>query len=152
MKIIEGKSVTEVKHGIILQQVNCQGVMGSGVAAAIRSKWPIVFDEYSHKCKATSSSYELLGQMNATEVEPKLFVVNLFGQLSYGRESKRYTSYDALDDALNKTAAFMIRHGIQSFDVHHPAIGAGLGNGHWPTISSLIDYNLGSNTTLWLYP
>ena len=35
---------------IIIHQVNCQGAMNSGVAKAIREKWPIVFDKYSKLC------------------------------------------------------------------------------------------------------
>ena len=28
----------------IVQQVNCQGVMGAGLAKAIADKWPVVYD------------------------------------------------------------------------------------------------------------
>jgi len=152
MKLVEGKSVTDVKHGIILQQVNCQGVMGSGVAAAIRGKWPSVFHDYRVHCHAGMTPEDVLGTMNVTEVEPQLFVINLFGQLNYGRENKRYTSYDALDSALVKTQDWMKKHGWFSFDVHHPLVGSGLGGGHWPVVAAMIDHRLGSDTTLWLYP
>lgn len=153
MKLIEGQSVTNVKRGIILQQVNCQGVMGSGVAAAIRKKWPKVFDDYAAHCRTGATPSDVLGSMNGTEVEPQLFVINLFGQLNFGRDkSVRYTLYDALDNALARTELWMKTHGWSSFDVHHPLIGSGLGGGHWPTVASLIDHRLGSNTTLWLYP
>ena len=30
----------------ICHQVNCQGVMGSGIAKSIREKWPVVFEKY----------------------------------------------------------------------------------------------------------
>ena len=153
MKVVEGRSVTEVQRGIILQQVNCQGVMGSGVAAAIRGLWPKVFDDYAAHCRTGMTPSDVLGSINVTEVEPQLFVINLFGQLNYGRDkSVRYTSYDALDKALSQTQRWMKEHGWQSFDVHHPLIGSGLGGGNWQTVSSLIDHHLGSNTTLWLYP
>ena len=45
LKYIKG-DITEIESGIICQQTNCQGVMGSGLAKAIRDKWPKVFDEY----------------------------------------------------------------------------------------------------------
>ena len=47
MKIIN-KDITTLKKGILLQQVNCQNAMGSGVAKAIYTRWPIVKEEY-HK-------------------------------------------------------------------------------------------------------
>lgn len=153
MKVVESKSIIEVKGGIILQQVNCQGVMGSGVAAAIRSKWPNVFDDYKAHCSAYRRPSDMLGSINVSEVEEGLFVVNLFGQLNYGRDvTTRYTSYDALDEALSRTRRWMIEHDLDSSSVHHPAIGSGLGGGHWPTVASLIHQRLGSDTTLWLYP
>ena len=40
------KDITTERHGLIIHGVNCQGVMGSGVALAIRNKWPVVYDEY----------------------------------------------------------------------------------------------------------
>lgn len=152
MKLIEGKSVTDVKRGLILQQVNCQGVMGSGVAAAIRAKWPVVFTDYAQHCRTGVKPSDVLGSTNVTEVEPQLFVINLFGQLNYGRDKKRYTSYDALDEALKRTRAWMDEHKWHSFDVHHPLIGSGLGGAHWPVVAQLIEQHLGLDTTLWLYP
>ena len=35
---------------IICQQVNCMGVMGAGLAAQIRRKWPNVYNEYRKRC------------------------------------------------------------------------------------------------------
>jgi O-acetyl-ADP-ribose deacetylase (regulator of RNase III) len=40
-------NLLEVKEGIITHGVNCQGVMGSGVALAIKQKYPSAF--YSYK-------------------------------------------------------------------------------------------------------
>lgn len=41
MKIIN-KDITTLKKGILIQQVNCQNAMGSGVAKAIYQKLPQV--------------------------------------------------------------------------------------------------------------
>ena len=68
MKIIN-KDITTLKKGILLQQVNCQNAMGSGVAKAIYTKWPIVKED--------------------------LLVVNSFTQLTYGRTGK-HTNEDLL--------------------------------------------------------
>ena len=38
--------ITKSNADYICHQVNCQGVMGSGVAKAIRDKWPQVYEEY----------------------------------------------------------------------------------------------------------
>ena len=46
-------SITFVKQDLttsdadyICHQVNCQGKMNSGVAKAIRERWPVVFEQY----------------------------------------------------------------------------------------------------------
>lgn len=150
MNIVNGRSIAEVQQGLILQQVNCRGVMGSGVAKAIRDKWPKVFDEYKEKCFAKPPS-SLLGTMIPVQVEDGLFVLNLFGQLNYGRElGHRYTSYDALDEALKTTSSWMKKHEFSDLDVHHPLIGSGLGGGNWPIVKALIEQHIGYDTTLWV--
>ena len=44
MKIKHG-DILSVANGIIVHQVNAQGVMGSGLAKQIREKYPMAFDE-----------------------------------------------------------------------------------------------------------
>ena len=43
IKYIKG-DILNVTEGIIVQQVNCFGVMGAGLAKQIRDKWPSVYD------------------------------------------------------------------------------------------------------------
>lgn len=96
--------ITTVTHGVILQQVNCKGVMGCGVALAIRNKWPVVYKQYRKHFKRAK-----LGMIQIIRIELKsafktnaeLFIINLFAQDGYGR-TKRYTNYDALDLCLEK--------------------------------------------------
>ena len=45
MKIIYG-DILNITEGIIRQQVNCMGVMGSGLAKQIRNKYPRVYQKY----------------------------------------------------------------------------------------------------------
>ena len=40
--------ITESNCDIICHQVNCRGAMNSGVAKAIREKWPEVYEQYNH--------------------------------------------------------------------------------------------------------
>lgn len=50
MKIIYG-DILDITEGIICQQVNCMGVMGSGLAKQIKYKYPRVYYEYSNYLK-----------------------------------------------------------------------------------------------------
>lgn len=149
MNIIEGDLLENVKEGLILQQVNAQGVMGSGFAKAVYERWPIVKQLYSTRFSQRSQNCgaDYLGMVQTIEVQPNLYVLNLVAQQYYGRDGKRYTSYDALDTCLETVANL---NKSQNLPVHHPLLGSGLGGGYWPIVECIIEAHLGSNTTLWL--
>lgn len=111
---------------IIVQQVNTQGRMASGLAKAIRNKYPQVYDHYR-------AEYELellkLGYTSYIEVEHNKYVANICGQEFYGRDGKRYTDYEALRTGLEDVK---IMAEALKVDVVIPnKLGCGLGGGDW---------------------
>lgn len=88
--------ITDVTYGIVCHQVNCRGVMGAGVALAIRNKWPVVFTEYR---RAYNNGELVLGNINFVKIKNGLCVGNICSQDRYGRKG-RFTDYDAVDKAL----------------------------------------------------
>ena len=40
------KDITTVEEGVVLHGCNCSGGFGSGVAGAIRKKWPDVYEMF----------------------------------------------------------------------------------------------------------
>jgi O-acetyl-ADP-ribose deacetylase (regulator of RNase III) len=111
---------------IIVQSVNCQGKMGSGLAKAIRDKYPQVYDLYR-------AEYELemleLGYTSYIEVEPDKYVANICGQEFYGYDGKQYTNYDALRNGLEDVK--MMAQALNVDVVIPYRIGCGLGGGDW---------------------
>lgn len=149
-----GNPIEEVKRGIIVQQVNAQGVMGSGFAKAIREKWPQVFEVYARQVGPAYTQHHsgagLMGQCYKVQVDDDLYVANIVGQQFFGKLPKRYTSYDALDDGFRDVAEFA---SVTCLDVHYPLIGCGLGGGDWSIVSAIIDTRLDTiNHTLWELP
>lgn len=57
IRVIDGDLFTTDAR-FIVHQVNCKGVMGSGVAKQVRNKYPHVFVEYKKAC-----SEEMLGKI-----------------------------------------------------------------------------------------
>lgn len=153
MKLHTGQILEEVTSGLILQQVNAQGVMGSGFAKAIREKWPVVWEVYSNTVgpaySQKNSGRDLLGKVIIVEVGPSLYIANIVGQQFFGRENKRYTSYDALDLGLAEIARL---NNDDRLEIHYPPIGCGLGGGKWPIVAQIIEEHLGQNTNLWVQP
>ncbi len=91
---------------VICHQVNCQGVMGSGVAKQVREKYPLVYKEYKKWCDIYSPK-ALLGtaQFIVTDIQYDtsfLGIFNLFGQEKFGYDGKCYTDYNALYKCFEK--------------------------------------------------
>ena len=61
-------SVFDVFSNVIAHQVNCQGVMGSGVAKQIRDRYPEVYTQYKAVCEATTDKSKLLGKALIVEL------------------------------------------------------------------------------------
>lgn len=95
----------------ILHQVNCKGVMGSGVAKQVRDKYPKVYEEYRRWCN-TMPKEHLLGSAQFVPTRdlyntPFRGIVNVYGQYSYGYNGDCYTDYNALRSALKTLYGFL---------------------------------------------
>lgn len=140
------KNILNASDDIILQQVNCRGVMGLGLANAIYEKWPNVRSEYKMYCQGKTPR-DLLGDVQYVKVCDNKIVANIFGQLDYGHDKDVvYTSYTALSEAFKKIAADYGDHSIAI-----PCyIGCGLGRGQWQVVHQLIKEYLGQcNVTIY---
>lgn len=121
----------------ICHQVNCQGVMGAGLAAQIRAHWPNVYEEYKELCiefiwnKSSPLGKILISETKDTATK----IISLFAQGGYGRKG-RYTSYDAFWNCLEA-----LRNTLKPGDtIAFPKnIGCGLGGANWQVIRTMID-------------
>ena len=139
--------------GIIVHGCNAQGVMGSGVALAIKNKWPDVYQQYKDHFD-TKSSWAALGQIIPVVVAPDTYVLNAITQKNYGRDGTRYVSYDAVTACFEKVrgwAEHFKQTENRSVPVNFPLLGAGLGGGDWEIISTIIDRTLGDGIEKYLW-
>lgn len=135
MNIVNG-NLLRVEEGIIVHQVNCQGVMGAGIARQIKSMYPNVFASYAKAC-ASRTSEQLLGRSQVVQVNDRLYVCNLFGQDRYGRD-RRHTDYKAFEKALIELQKKSLAIRLPVFFPF--GIGCGLAGGDWKIISAFIEY------------
>lgn len=118
---------TYIAHGC-----NSYGVMGSGVALAIKTKWPKAYEEYHNYYKECGLD---LGEIISVPCENKV-ILNCITQKHYGRTGDKFVSYDAIDTCM--------KH-IQNLGLDNiamPKIGAGLGGGDWKVIEAIIQSRL----------
>ena len=137
MNFING-NITDVTSGFVCHQVNCQGVMGAGVALAIRRKWKAVYPTYR---EAHRNGNLQLGNVIYVVVGPGLIVANLCGQNRYGRTGV-YTDYEALHKAIHHISETRIaavkQVGIQ-IPVYFPnGMGCRLAGGNWDIVIKII--------------
>lgn len=126
--VVEG-DLLKATVGIIGHQVNCRGVMGSGLAKQIKEKWPEVYDEYYWFYHENKSN--LLGKCQIVYTE-NIIIANLFGQATFGPPGKLYTDYKSLYKALTILRDYAEVHKLT---VGLPyKIGCDRGGGDWTTI------------------
>lgn len=127
-------NLLDVTQGIIVHGCNAQGVMGSGVAKAVKDKYPGAYMYYK---QAVNNSDAELGDVIWYQANEHLVIANAITQEYYGRDGKRYANYAAI--ARGFRLVFM-RWGRFDYEaVYFPKIGAGLGGGDWNIIEQIIN-------------
>lgn len=135
-------NLLDAKEDIIMHQVNCKGVMGSGVARCIKEKWPKTYAFYKEYVKFNDEEFGddkdsgLLGTVLWDKVEAmakgdEKYIAHIFGQYDYRKNGSRecMTDYEALSAGLWKVGTFAKRHG---YSIAMPyGIGCGRGGGDW---------------------
>lgn len=151
IKHVKG-DIFKSKATVIVHQVNCQGVMGSGVAKQVRDLYPNVYVKYKELCdryKESNSSKDLLGiaQIVPTNYGDTRYIANLFAQDSFGN-FKCFTDYDALRKCLIYIS-LQFRH--SSIAIPY-LIGCCRGGGDWNIVYKIIEETLSDcDVTLYEY-
>lgn len=151
MKIVtKTGNLMDVTDGHIVHGCNAQGVMGSGVALAVKNMYPGAFADYRqiHEDEGLE-----LGFAYPYMPSEKLVIWNAITQEGYGQPT-RNCSYDAIQtcfEDINRAVIQADDLGIKQ-EIHIPAIGAGLGGGNWEIIREIIEQTCTMPVTLWVLP
>ena len=154
--IVMNGDLLDAPERVICHQVNCQGRMRSGVAAAIRQKWPEVYESYLDYIELMKTRYNfdndgLLGLVDFVPVgngDDIKTICNMFAQEDYGYDKQMYTSYDAFWRCLYRINSVI----MPGEPIAMPyKIGCGLGGANWEVIQTMIKEVLGDNRDVILY-
>ncbi len=129
----------------IVHGCNAQGVMGAGVARAIRKRYPQAFSAYVNRFATHGLE---LGETIWVDCDPHV-VINAITQDHYGRGPRRYADYDAIERAFRRIDKVALATQAYSGGratppkvidaVGMPLIGAGLAGGSWSRIAHIIE-------------
>ena len=121
---------------VILHQVNCQGVMGGGVARQVKEKYPYVFRGYKLQCDMFNDKSLLLGYIDIYNIEDKRWIINLYAQEAFGYDGKCYTDYDALQECLYNVRNKTDEHKVIAIPY---LMGCHRGGGDWTIVYKMIE-------------
>lgn len=125
----------EEKH--IAHVVNCDGVMGSGLAPQIKKKWPNVFEEYRDFCKLYGNDPKwLLGTSFTVETGDGKVIHNMFAM-----PTMRSFDYYSASLCLNFSRQILMEEddaNDQILAITH-LMGCGLAGGNWKIFSQIIE-------------
>ena len=130
--------ILNVKNGIICHQTNYFGVMGAGVAAAIRSRLltPTLYAKYKNYCLTNGRA--ALGTTQFLDLPDGRILANLFCQddRTSGPE-KTVTRYDCMRQCLYTVRNCAV---MNSLPVYLPyKIGCGIAGGDWKKVKTIIE-------------
>jgi O-acetyl-ADP-ribose deacetylase (regulator of RNase III) len=112
--------------------VNCLGVMGAGVAKALRAKYPAMFEAYRDHC--ANIGLQPGDVFTWTGREPDVIVFNVATQRGFGRGVQ--ATLPAILDGLIMTRRLTKAIGIRSIAM--PRIGCGLGGLSWADVRPIV--------------
>lgn len=125
------------RENVIGHQVNCQGVMGAGLADLVKKKYPHVFEEYKLECQIYKRQRTLMGKCQIVEAETnEKWLANLFGQFEFGRGQKQ-TEEEHLRMALKKMKSYAQEMGLSVALPYQ--LGSGLAGGDWNEVRQIIE-------------
>lgn len=137
MKYIEG-DIREATETFIAHGCNSQGVMGSGVALAIKNKWPKAFEQYRSDLLDNKAAFGDCSFCDISTDDGEKYIMNLITQDQYGTE-KRQVNYAAIVSSLTHAISIAnLDYEIGVDQIAIPKIGAGLGGGDWDIIETIL--------------
>jgi O-acetyl-ADP-ribose deacetylase (regulator of RNase III) len=135
IRYIEG-DLFNTEYEYILHGCNSKGVMGSGVAKAVRALYPEAYEQYTVWC---SKGFRLGTSLLVSCGEKT--IINAVTQQNYGKAAEqlgpnpvRYVSYDAVADIFVELERL-----IPNATVAMPLVGCALGGGDWSVVSAIIE-------------
>lgn len=136
--VIERKgNIFDSMANVICHQVNCQGVMGAGIAKEIRKRFPIVYEEFQETYKSKENK---LGNIDVVDVcYGNRFIVNMYSQDNYLPRGVQHTDYEAFRTCLSEIKGVFFNKRKEITIAFPHGIGCGLGGGDWKTIMQIID-------------
>lgn len=152
MKTLYGNLIDLAELGefdVIIHGANCQCVMGGGIAAEIKNRYPLAFeaDLKTRKGDITKlGKYSYANVISNLDNNIKFTIINAYTQYKYWG-TKPHVNYRSIKEVMQ-----LIKKDFCGKKIGYPLIGAGLAGGNWELIKNIIEDEFrGENHTLVIY-
>ncbi|MBQ9659168.1 MAG: macro domain-containing protein [Clostridia bacterium] len=125
-------NILNCKEEIIVHQVNCQGIMGGGLAKQIASRYPDTERDYKNFCDYYNNEYNKVKGAPFLTGEIDHTICNLFSQ-----KPNFDTDYEAMEEGL-RTLKEHCKQYKRSIAIPY-GIGCGIANGDWNIVYKIIE-------------
>ena len=139
---ISGDALVVSKGGILCHQTNFFGVMGAGIAAAIKAKLLSHenYIDYVHVCKKLGR--KTLGMVQFLNTPDGTVVANCFSQddkcMAYpGNRISPVTDYNAMRKCFHTVCTYAFTTGKNAYVPYK--IGCGIAGGDWQTVEAILN-------------
>jgi len=121
----------------ITNTVNCVGVMGAGLAAAFKKRYPDNFKQYKLAC---DEGYMRLGEVCVIEdiTQDHRYIINFPTKGHWKNPSTMTMIEDGLDNLLQFLKDNLLEANDEIKSIAIPALGCGLGGLSWPQVEKVI--------------
>jgi hypothetical protein len=111
---------------------------GGGFAQAVRTKWPVIQEDFKAWAAADRSALSL-GNVRITKIDEQTIIASMICQKGYGPSTKPRIRYAALRKCLATVAESATKERVSA---HMPRIGCGQAGGSWEIVQELVESSL----------
>lgn len=141
-------NLLEASEPLLIHGCNAQGKMASGVAGAIRNRFPFAYEAYMNAFNRDGLD---VGSVVWAISKDQPVIGNAITQEYYGYDGQRYVDYDAVRTCIEDVEHFVRATQSNKDDgieleaigpIHRvalPLVGTKLGGGKWSVISQIIE-------------
>lgn len=115
--------------------VNCNGIMGKGVALAFKQRYPEMFKEYQVQCRAKLFSP---GHVHLHKVSEEEYIINLATKGNWWEPSQYEWIGEGLTDIRRILEGWNENRLDLDTSIAMPALGCGNGGLEWPVVKEMI--------------
>lgn len=124
--------ILKATEDIICHQVNCQGIMGGGLALQIARAYPNIKKEYQSYCTCLVNNYDLLkGDYYIVKAKSNKYIANCFTQ-----KPNFDTDYIAIKECF-KGLLNICKETGRTIAIPY-GYGCGIANGNWEDVETIL--------------